>query len=321
MTDTHQRAGAVVSTAAPAFEFAIEEGKANEFARATGAAGLVRDGDTWLAPPTFLTVSQLWMAPEHAAWYGITRNYGRVLHGEQRFDYPRGLPHVGDRFHARQAFGRSFEKDGSQGRMHFQEVVTRFWREDETDPDAIMTSLSITLPPVPEDSDAAQPAESGQASEAGNASESGKASGPSRASEPSDSATSAPLDSHTTEPLTLTDFVRYQGASGDFNPIHHDPEFARNGGYDGPFAVGMLTAGVAAARFGQVRDPRRLRTLRMRWQQPAWPGDRLTYTVTEETEGLKCVVTRAPSERDHAGEARQDTNREANHMTAWGTYA
>ena len=28
-------------------------------------------------------------------------------------------------------------------------------------------------------------------------------------------------------PLTRTDFVRYQGASGDMNPIHHDETVAR----------------------------------------------------------------------------------------------
>lgn len=27
-------------------------------------------------------------------------------------------------------------------------------------------------------------------------------------------------------PLKVTDFVRYQGASGDMNPIHHDSAFA-----------------------------------------------------------------------------------------------
>jgi len=30
---------------------------------------------------------------------------------------------------------------------------------------------------------------------------------------------------------TLTDIVRYQGASGDMNPIHHDDEFARSAGF------------------------------------------------------------------------------------------
>ena len=35
-------------------------------------------------------------------------------------------------------------------------------------------------------------------------------------------------------PLTRTDFVRYQGASGDMNPLHHDEIFARAAGYDAP---------------------------------------------------------------------------------------
>ena len=45
-------------------------------------------------------------------------------------------------------------------------------------------------------------------------------------------------------PLTRTDFVRYQGASGDFNPIHHDEEFAVSAGYPTVFSVGILQAGI-----------------------------------------------------------------------------
>jgi acyl dehydratase len=36
-------------------------------------------------------------------------------------------------------------------------------------------------------------------------------------------------------PVTRTDFVRYQGASGDMNPIHHDETFARAAGYEAPW--------------------------------------------------------------------------------------
>jgi len=43
--------------------------------------------------------------------------------------------------------------------------------------------------------------------------------------------------------LTRTDLVRYAGASGDFNPIHHDEEFARMAGNPSVFGHGMLTAG------------------------------------------------------------------------------
>ena len=47
-------------------------------------------------------------------------------------------------------------------------------------------------------------------------------------------------------PITRTDMVRYQGASGDFNPIHHDEEFAQSAGYPSVFSVGMLQAGILA---------------------------------------------------------------------------
>lgn len=39
--------------------------------------------------------------------------------------------------------------------------------------------------------------------------------------------------------------VRYAGASGDFNPIHYNDEFARSVGLDGVIAHGMLTMGTA----------------------------------------------------------------------------
>ncbi len=48
-------------------------------------------------------------------------------------------------------------------------------------------------------------------------------------------------------PLTRTDFVRYQGASGDFNPIHHDETFAKASGFPTVFSVGMLQAGILAS--------------------------------------------------------------------------
>lgn len=92
-------------------------------------------------------------------------------------------------------------------------------------------------------------------------------------------------------PLTVTDFVRYQGASGDFNPIHHDTTFATRAGQPGPFAVGMRQAGVMAGYatgwFGQEN----LRRFRVQFREQAWPGDLLTYSATvtsveESDEGL-----------------------------------
>ena len=40
-------------------------------------------------------------------------------------------------------------------------------------------------------------------------------------------------------PIEHMDLVKYAGASGDFNPIHTDPVFAKDAGLDGTIAHGM----------------------------------------------------------------------------------
>lgn len=47
-------------------------------------------------------------------------------------------------------------------------------------------------------------------------------------------------------PIQQIQLTRYAGASGDFNPIHQDDEFARAAGMGGVFAHGMLTMGFVA---------------------------------------------------------------------------
>jgi acyl dehydratase len=77
-------------------------------------------------------------------------------------------------------------------------------------------------------------------------------------------------------PVTRTDFVRYQGASGDMNPIHHDEEFARAAGYPAPLAVGMFAAGALNAWATAWLGPSNIRRTRVRWKEQVWPGDVLT---------------------------------------------
>jgi acyl dehydratase len=79
-------------------------------------------------------------------------------------------------------------------------------------------------------------------------------------------------------PLTRTDFVRYQGASGDMNPVHHDETFARGAGYEAPLAVGMLGAGLLATYATDWLGAGNIRRFRIRFSEPAWPGDTLTCT-------------------------------------------
>jgi acyl dehydratase len=47
-------------------------------------------------------------------------------------------------------------------------------------------------------------------------------------------------------PIRQIQLTRYAGASGDFNPIHQDDEFAKGAGMGGVFGHGMLSMGFVA---------------------------------------------------------------------------
>jgi acyl dehydratase len=118
----------------------------------------------------------------------------------------------------------------------------------------------------------------------------------------------------TDEPLTLTDFVRYQGASGDMNPIHHDPAFAAKAGYPSPFAVGMLQAGILATYATDWLGAANIRRFKVQFREQAWPGDQLTYagTVTDirEEDGQQLVDVELTCTRQTGG----------THLRGWATF-
>lgn len=76
-------------------------------------------------------------------------------------------------------------------------------------------------------------------------------------------------------PISRTDIVRYAGASGDFNPIHHDETFARRAGYRSVFGHGLLTAGILSAYATSWLGLAALRKYSVRYVAQVWPGDTL----------------------------------------------
>lgn len=82
----------------------------------------------------------------------------------------------------------------------------------------------------------------------------------------------------TVGPLTRTDIVRYQGASGDLNPVHHDEVFAKASGFPAPLGVGMLTAGLMNTWACRWLGPERVRSTRIRWKKPVFPGTSVTFS-------------------------------------------
>jgi acyl dehydratase len=88
-------------------------------------------------------------------------------------------------------------------------------------------------------------------------------------------------------PLTRTDFVRYAGASHDFNPNHHDEIYAVANGNKTVFGMGMLAGGYCARLLTDWLGDAALRRLRIRFASRFWPDDVLTCTakVIQKGEG------------------------------------
>jgi acyl dehydratase len=79
-------------------------------------------------------------------------------------------------------------------------------------------------------------------------------------------------------PITRTDIVRYAGASGDFNPIHHDETFATGAGFPTVFSIGMFQAGLLATFATDWLGTENIRRFGVRFKEQVWPGDELTCT-------------------------------------------
>ena len=79
--------------------------------------------------------------------------------------------------------------------------------------------------------------------------------------------------------LSRTMFVKYAGASGDFNPMHHDDTIATQVGNPSVFGHGMLTMGLAARVVKDWFGPEAIRKFQVRFSKQVWPGDVLTCTA------------------------------------------
>ena len=70
--------------------------------------------------------------------------------------------------------------------------------------------------------------------------------------------------------------------SGDRNPLHSDPTFAKRAGFDRPILHGLCTYGFTGrALLHSVcgSDPARFGMMRSRFSKPTMPGDTLTVSV------------------------------------------
>src|SRR3954469_5233042 len=79
--------------------------------------------------------------------------------------------------------------------------------------------------------------------------------------------------------LTRTDLVRYAGASGDFNPMHHDEVKAKAAGLPSVFGHGMFSMGLLAAALNEYLGVGNLTEYKVRFAKQTWPDDVLTTDI------------------------------------------
>ena len=89
---------------------------------------------------------------------------------------------------------------------------------------------------------------------------------------------------------TLPDQALVYRLSGDRNPLHSDPEFAKMAGFDRPILHGLCTYGFTGRALlhtlcdGQVE---RFKSMSVRFSKPVLPGD--TFTVSMWVDGSEAI--------------------------------
>jgi acyl dehydratase len=86
----------------------------------------------------------------------------------------------------------------------------------------------------------------------------------------------APVVSHE---LTRTDLVMYAGASGDFNPMHHDEVKAKEAGLPSVFGHGMFSMGLLGKAITDYVGVGNLKRFKVRFTKQTWPGEVLTSKI------------------------------------------
>lgn len=81
--------------------------------------------------------------------------------------------------------------------------------------------------------------------------------------------------------FTTDQIAAYAEASGDYNPIHLDDDFARSVGLPGVIAHGMLQMGLLATVAAEAAGgPQQLTRLSVRFAGMVVPGDTVTFVAT-----------------------------------------
>jgi acyl dehydratase len=309
----------IVGLKGPDYEVPIERGAIRQFARSLySSLPAWIDDRVPVIPPTFLVMAGyhwgyiLERPPEGSELASITAAHG-TTDGEQSFEFFGPPPRAGDVLIASTKVADHFFKSSKGGgRLEFFVMQTDFrdtsgrllarWKPTSIKPERREAAAGATAPMV--ERPWLRRGDKRQQLDVIGAAATPLALGDSP----------GPV---TMPALTLTDSIRYQCASGEDSPGHHDTLAARAAGLPDFISVGMHHAGVLGAYAAHWLGPENIRAIRARFLTTIWPGDVLTYVgrvsgFGERDEGpvvslaLECLRDAVPVVRAEATFLRPD---------------
>jgi acyl dehydratase len=93
--------------------------------------------------------------------------------------------------------------------------------------------------------------------------------------------------------LDRTDLVRYAGASGDYNPMHHDEVKAQAAGQPSVFGHGMFSMGFLGSAITDFVGVGNVRRYQVRFAKQTWPDEKLSTKIVvtgKRTDGADQLV-------------------------------
>jgi acyl dehydratase len=114
----------------------------------------------------------------------------------------------------------------------------------------------------------------------------------------------APTRTHV---LTRTDLVAYAGASGDYNPMHHDEVKATAAGQPSVFGHGMFSMGLLGTAITDYVGIGNVTRFTVRFARQTWPDEELHSAIVvtgKRTEGDRHLVDLDVRLRNAAGEEK-----------------
>jgi acyl dehydratase len=108
-------------------------------------------------------------------------------------------------------------------------------------------------------------------------------------------------------PVQKLQHVMYAGASGDFNPLHTDDDFAKAVGMDGVIAHGMLIMGSVGQAITSWISKKHIKKFGVRFSGMTKPGSTIiiTGTVTNKrVEAGKNIITCDVTAKDEQGDVK-----------------